>query len=119
MDDFAQHYLSEASTLEMPLEQRLAIYYHVVCEHFDRMVCSDRDVFGDAQPSSQMQRAEINRNAEWMIRQILYDNQECNARELRLQISKYGSRYTTKRLEEMLEHLTSRTDNKGALSLAG
>lgn len=108
MDDFAQQYLCEASTLEMPLDQRLAIYYHLQCEYFDRMVCSDRDAFGDAQPSSQMQRAEINRHAEWMIRQILHDYPDVDERYLRMQISKYGSRYTTKRLEEMYEHLSSR-----------
>lgn len=39
-EDFAQQYLGEFATMEMPLADRLAIYYHLRCEAFDRAVCN-------------------------------------------------------------------------------
>ena len=70
LSDFAQQFLGEFATMEMPLEDQLALYYHVRCEQFDRMICRHRDTFGDALPMTGSEVSAINRNASEVRREL-------------------------------------------------
>jgi hypothetical protein len=61
--EFEQQYLGEFATMEMPTEDLMAIHYHLRCEIYDRMVCSGKDVSGDAKPMNSYQLMLVNRNA--------------------------------------------------------
>lgn len=98
---FLQQYLNEPHKRTLPLAEELAIRYHLICERFDRAICKARDEHGDARPSSQMQYASINRHAEGLVHELLRMHPRCRMYELREQISKYGSNFTTKVLEQL------------------
>jgi hypothetical protein len=100
-DDFAQQYLGEFSTMEMPLDEKMAIYYHVRCENYDRMICRARDAWGDAKVTRPWELSNVNQHAEWVIREILRAYPELPNGRLRYAIRKYGERYTPAALEEM------------------
>lgn len=99
--DFAAQFLNESSVLEMPLEDKMAIYYHVRCEHYDRMVCRARDPFGDAKVTRPWELSSTNEHAGWVIREITRAYPELPPGRLRYTISKYGERYTTEAMEQM------------------
>ena len=105
--DFAQQFLGEFATMEMPPEDRLALYYHVRCERFDRVVCPMRDISGDARPVTTHETALINQHASEVLRQLAAAHPDLPAGRLRHAISRYGQRYTTEEMEKMLERLES------------
>lgn len=107
--DFAQQYLAADSVLEMPLPDKLAIYYHVRCEHADRLITVARDVAGDARLIYQWQRTQSAQNADFVIRELLRKCPGVSVRALRHAISKYGVLYTTTALEQMLERINAET----------
>lgn len=105
LPDFAQQYLGEFATMEWPLEDRLACWYHVRCEMFDRSVSAVRDPWGDAVPTRPGQWARMNANAEEVVCQLEAAHPELPRGKIRYAIRRYGQRYTTARMIEMLERL--------------
>jgi hypothetical protein len=103
--DFAQQYLGEFATREMPLEDKLALYYHVRCEAFDRVLCSQRDPWGDARPVTTSQLAAINQNALEVRAQLLSAFPQVDRGRFALAIREYGERYTTEAMQAMLDRL--------------
>jgi len=105
IDDFAQQFLSPHATMEMPIEDRLALFYHLTCERFDRTVCHGRDAFGDAVPTEGWQRTVINANAEEVLRQLVRAIPEVPEGKLRYAIRRYGDRYSTAQMEAMMAQI--------------
>jgi hypothetical protein len=96
--EWERQFLSEHSTLTVPLVDRLAIEYHMHCEEFDRKVCSGKDRDGDARPANGHELREVQMHAEQVIRALLGQNRDVPEARLRMRINHFGKHYTTEGL---------------------
>jgi hypothetical protein len=103
--DFAQQYLADTASLEMPIEDRLALWYHIRCECHDRAVCSVIGPDGVARPANSAELTIVNRFADDLRRQLAAAHPELQPGRLWSAISHYGRRYSHNQMIRMLAHL--------------
>ena len=99
---FRQEYLGEVGSMKMPEADRVALYYHIICEMFDRAVCGYRDPEGDAHPTTMQEYVAINRHALEVRRQLLAAHPALTEESFMAAIQEYVGHYSTDGMIDLL-----------------